>query len=87
MSDGYREEIKDLLISILDGAYTKEDLQSNTQIGTELIIDSIAYIQFIVLVEEKYDCLIPDDLLDNTIFSTYGELENRLNESLLSNVA
>jgi len=85
MSVSYQEDIKDLLVSSLGGAYTTEDLQADTQIDTELVIDSIAYIQFIVLIEEKFDCLIPDDLLDNTIFSTYGELEEKINESLLAN--
>ena len=78
----YREDIKDILISSLDGAYSKEDLNANVQLSTDLVIDSISYIQFIVLVEEKYDCIIPDELLDNTLFTTYGELEEKLNAFL-----
>lgn len=73
-----RIQIREILAECMDGVVPIEDINPELDLIDELHMDSIIYIQFIVMIEDVFNIEIPDDKLEYTVYNCYGELEDMI---------
>ena len=70
--------IKEIMSECLDGSVNPWEINAEMDIIDELHLDSIVFIQFIIMIEERFEIIVPEEVLNYSVYSKYDELENMI---------
>ena len=73
-----REKIKAILNECLLDCDVINNVATETDVVNNLNFDSITFIQFIIMIEDEFNCVIKDDDLNYLKYCTYGDLESMI---------
>ncbi|MCI9448837.1 MAG: acyl carrier protein [Clostridiales bacterium] len=76
--DDIKKKVREIVAHCLDNNIDPDDLKEDTQLGENLHFDSIVYISLIVMLEDQFNVIIPDDSLSLVQYTTYGDIENMI---------
>lgn len=68
-------KIRNILSECLQGGIAPEEINPDMDLNLDLNLDSIIFIEWLIAIEERFDIIIPDEQLDYTQYTLYGDLE------------
>lgn len=71
-------KVADILSKILKRNITEQDLRSDLNLFTELGLDSISVMDFLIEIETGLGVTIEDEVLNASLFEKYNNLESLL---------
>lgn len=79
------EEVKNILCTVLGITDRKDSLsEESSLLGNIPELDSIAVVNVITALEERFSIVIEDDEINSKVFETLGTLTRFVNNKLLS---
>lgn len=75
-------EMKRILIEIVEGRITEDNICSNTNIVEDIGLDSLQMINLILMIEDAFDLEIDFDEIEYEIFLRFSELVEFIKEKL-----
>lgn len=83
--DQVKDQVKAIIVNDLDQNIKPEDIRDDISLYDDgLCLDSIAIINFIVLVEKKFEILIDENEISADLFSSINNVAAYLMEKLYS---
>jgi acyl carrier protein len=82
-----KTQIRKILSECLDYTIGPDEITRDLSITNDLQVDSIIYIQFVVMIEEYFHIEIPDDKLEFSIYANYGDIESMIVDLIKQNSA
>lgn len=70
--------MKEQLLELLEEIQPYEEINYETRLFEEDILDSVEFAEFLVAIEETFEIDIPEDKINMESFSTVIEIENLL---------
>ena len=79
------EIIKDAVVMALNYRVPSEEITGETNLLTDLLIDSLAYVQLVIDLEEKFNIEMNEEIMDINAMQIYSDFVNAVLKAIAEN--